>query len=433
MTEPKAKWTILTYIAAHNNLDAMGQRSLAQILDVGSSPEVRLAVLFDGETRATRYIAGEPGQPALEEDLGDWDSGDGDALLDTVRWAFEHCPAEHYGLVLWSHGSGWRPEEIEQVAAQARGDKVVSTPEATERAGQPASMALFRSTLANILTKDTPTERAICFDDGTGHSLDTLELERIASEIQIIIGQPLDLLGMDACLMANLEVAYQLRHAVHYLVASEELVPGLSWPYDTIFQELCADPELTTKELAALVVKHYAQFYSTHVPGPGGGDVTKIALDLSHMSQMVDMVGRLAAVLNADMSNQGAALWTAQASSWRQETENGKRDPNKFRFHLWDLGSLAARLADNPNADVAAAARAIAAALSAAGSAVVAEAHRGPWFDGIGGVSVYLMPPGGGQRVATRPSPEYGRLAFAQDSGWLEMLEAYYKAVPRIR
>jgi hypothetical protein len=33
----KAKWTILTYIAAHNNLDAFGKTSLHEILGVGSN------------------------------------------------------------------------------------------------------------------------------------------------------------------------------------------------------------------------------------------------------------------------------------------------------------------------------------------------------------------------------------------------------------
>ncbi len=43
-----AKWTVLTYIAAHNNLDQLGKKSLLEILDVGSTPEVVQGVLYDG-------------------------------------------------------------------------------------------------------------------------------------------------------------------------------------------------------------------------------------------------------------------------------------------------------------------------------------------------------------------------------------------------
>jgi hypothetical protein len=55
---------------------------------------------------------------------------------------------------------------------------------------------------------------------------------------------------------------------------------------------------------------------------------------------------------------------------------------------------------------------------------VLAEGHVGDWFDGIGGLSVYLMPPGG-QRIAT----SYSQLAFARHTGWDEMLAAYHAAV----
>ena len=121
MSETKATWTILSYIAAHNDLDQLGRRSLAQILSVGSTSDVQLAALYDGTLSAARCIAGKPGEPDIEEPLsGGYDSGDPCALLDTVRWAFEQCPAERYGLILWSHGSGWRPEEIEKVVCIIR-------------------------------------------------------------------------------------------------------------------------------------------------------------------------------------------------------------------------------------------------------------------------------------------------------------------------
>ena len=301
MNAEKANWTVITYIAAHNNLDTYGERSLDQILSVGSTSQVKLVALYDGTQRAARYIAGAPGIPAVQEHLDSFDSGDGDALLETVRWAYQQCPAERYALVLWSHGSGWRPEEIQDVARQARGDAAVDGKEAAERSSSPGSMALFRSTLSRILSLDKPAERAVCFDDGTGHSLDTQELDRVMQEVQKLIGHPLDLLGMDACLMATLEVAYQIRRSVHYFVASEELVPARSWPYDAILAELSAQPAMEGDQLAMAVVRHYAEFYRAHPPPSGGGDVTKIALDLSRIEQLVAPVNDLAAALTANM------------------------------------------------------------------------------------------------------------------------------------
>ena len=321
MSNQKAQWTVLTYIAAHNNLEVLGQRSLDQILSVGSTPQLKLAALYDRYNGATRYIAGEPGRAAVEEPLGHIDSGDPDVLLETARWTFEQCPAEHYALVLWSHGSGWQPEdrersagkqvfsgwtpeEMARIAHQVRGDSDVSEGETTERSKQPGSMAIFRTTLAKIFRIDDPAERAICFDDGSGHSLDTLELERVVREIHEMIGQPLDLLGMDTCVMATLEVAYQVRQHVRYLVASEELVPGRSWPYDTILGKLHSVPEKDPHDLSALIVQQYVEYYTQNQPSLNYGDVTKVALDLSRISELVQPVNKLSKALLADMDQQ---------------------------------------------------------------------------------------------------------------------------------
>jgi hypothetical protein len=418
MSPPKAQWTILIYIAAHNNLEHLGQRSLSQILGVGSTPQLNLTVLYDGPRTAARYRAGEQGLAAFEEPLANFDSGDPDALLHTARWAYMQCPAERYGLILWSHGSGWRPEEIERVAKQARGDSAVDTGESVQRAAAPGSMALFRSTLQTILKVDKPAERAICFDDGTGRSLDTLELERIAREIQIVIGKPLDLLGMDACLMASLEVAYQLRRSVSYLVASEELVPGFSWPYDTILGELCTAPERSARELAISIVQHYSEFYTVNPPAVG--DVTKVALDLSKAGELARSIDCLADTLIADMDNQADELWKAQLSTFEHESRQKKRENTKFRYHLWDAASLAARLANGAvNHAVREAAREVVTSFKA-GGAILAEAHHGAWFDGIGGVSIYLVPP-----RKQRISPFYEDLAFAKETRWHEMLKGW--------
>ena len=57
----KARWTILTYIAAHNNLAMLGKVSLNQILGVGSTPEVVHGMLYDGPGEGGRYVVGDPG------------------------------------------------------------------------------------------------------------------------------------------------------------------------------------------------------------------------------------------------------------------------------------------------------------------------------------------------------------------------------------
>jgi hypothetical protein len=422
---PKAKWTILTYIAAHNNLHFMGKRSYDQIIAVGSTPEVRHGILFDWPDGAARYIAGEPGLVEQQEQLGNYDSGDPERLIETAQWVFNRYPAERYGLVLWSHGSGWQPSEIETVARKTRGDDQVDKKESVDRSGASGSLVLFRTTLSEIVKPDDRHERSILFDDGTGHSLDTLELEKVTRSLRKSIGQPIDLLGMDACLMATLEVGYQVRSSVRYLVASEELVPGHSWPYDIIFGELRGHPQRTSAEVAISVVKEYTDYYAANPPG--AGDVTKVALDLGHIKELAEPISGLATALADDMDNQADLLWKVQVETEKKESRNGQRQPNKFSYHLWDIRAVAARLVDlTANPAVRDAAQAVVQALRPAGPAVLAEGHSGPWFAGIGGVSIFMMPPKKQERI----SPFYARLALSTDTTWAEMLRKYHAYYP---
>jgi hypothetical protein len=416
----KARWTILTYIAAHNNLAMLGKVSLNQILGVGSTPDVVHGMLYDGPGEGGRFVVGDPGTVSEQDGFEEFDGGDPDQLIATAQWLFEKHPAERYGLVLWSHGTGWQPEEIAQVAAEARPDAEAGT-ESNDRAGTPGSYALFRSTLRALQRPPARAERAILFDDGTGHSLDTLELQRVLSTIANNAGQPLELLGMDACLMASLEVAYQIRSSARAFVASPELVPGHSWPYAAIYGALRSEPAMSGTALARLVVEKYLQFYTASPPA--AGDVTKVALDLAKVDAVGAAARGLADALTQDMPRHTPVIWNVQRAAQAKEGRNGKRSPTKFDFHLWDLRSLAGGIAASTDASdaVRSAASAVAAALEP-GGAVLAEGHRGDWFDGTGGLSVYLVPPG-----IQRVSPAYRELAFAREMHWADLLTKYHE------
>ncbi|KRF42161.1 clostripain-related cysteine peptidase [Terrabacter sp. Soil810] len=413
-----ARWSVLTYIAAHNDLEPLGKVSRQQILGVGSTPEVVHGMLYDGAAGAARYVVGNAGAVRTQEVLGAFNSGDPDALIEIAKWFYGENPADRYGLVLWSHGTGWTPSEIAQVAREARPGAEPADDEATERARSSGSRALFRSTLRMILTPQREAERAVLFDDGTGQSLDTLELERVARTITEAIGKPLEFLGMDACLMANLEVAYQLRHAVRYLAASPELVPGHSWPYPAIYGDLRDNPDQDGAALARTVVDRYVAFYEANPPG--AGDVTKVGLDLGRIEEVKDATDELARALLQDMGANSGLLWSAQHATQQVESRKGARAPSKFDYHLWDLGAIAEaiRLSNDAADTVRRAAHDVHDGLRPGAGAVLAEGHLGSWFDGTRGVSIYLP-------VVERISPWYAELTFPNDTHWGDLLAAY--------
>jgi len=96
----RAKWAILVYIAARNALESVGKKTQAQIVEVGSTGEVSLSVLYDSAEGARRCIVGRRGRL---RSMNPWPTSTRDrpdALYEIAKWVSEQCPAERYGLIL---------------------------------------------------------------------------------------------------------------------------------------------------------------------------------------------------------------------------------------------------------------------------------------------------------------------------------------------
>ena len=402
-------WTFMVFMAGDNNLSAAGDADLAEMRRVGSTDRINVVVEFDnaGDAETRRYRVTRDGIDEAVESLGETDSGSPEVLSDFISWAAQNYPAERYALILWNHGGGWAPTEVDRVA------RSVASPgyngrELAERSSSPLGRVVFRSSLERIFGLANPTERAICSDDGSGHSLDTLELGKVIARGAETIGRPFDLLGMDACLMSNLEVAYQVRDHVRHIVASEENEPGDGWPYDRVLGRLVADPEMTTADLARHIVSDFVAWYQER--GHTGG-VTQAAIDLSRLDSLTGPLDVFADRLTTVMADAYSDVWQAQRRSTRFQNNT-----------LWDLGDfcsqLAARTADR---ELYHAAQAVVTALEGGnGSPVIAEQHSGDSVAGCRGITIYLAPP------MTELSRFYGELDFAADHRWLQMLEAYH-------
>ena len=403
-----AKWTVMVYLAGDNNLSNAGDNDLAEMRTVGSRDDVNIVAQFDnaGERGTHRYRIAKDRGDEKDEALAETDSGAPEVLVEFVRWAAERYPAERYALVLWNHGSGWDPLEVDRIARAVEAPDYTPR-EAGERTASTLGRVLFRTTWQRILQRPTPLERAICSDDGSGHSLDTIELARVLDEVTTILGQPLDVLGMDACLMSNLEVAYQVRPYAKFMVASEELEPNDGWPYDAVLAELIANPDLPTADLAALIVRAYVDSYvADDYPDP----VTLAALDLAQVEQLLEPLDALSEQLAARMSDVFVDVVKAE-----------RRAARFYGNTLWDIAHFCEELgAITVDPGVQAATAEVRAALQpGAGRFVVAEAHNGEPVAKCGGTTIYFAP-------MTEVSPYYDELAFAQERRWRPMLTAYH-------
>lgn len=402
----RADWTFMVYMAGDNNLSDAGDTDLEEMRQVGSNDRINVLVEFDNAgNRGTRRIyVTKDGMDEAVESLGETDSGSPEVLSSFISWAAENYPADRYALILWNHGGGWEPTEVDRIA------RSVNSPgyngrELAERSSSSLGRVMFRSSLQEIFKLSGPTERAICSDDGSGHSLDTIELGRVIASGAESIGQPFDLVGMDACLMSNLEVAYQLRDHVRYLVASEENEPGDGWPYDRILRRLVADPGMPTADFASGIVADYIDWYSA------GDIVTQTAMDLSKLSELTGPLDEFAGQLTVAMADVYTDVWKAQ------------RKATKFwRNTLWDLGHFCQEFRQvNQVAKLTDTARNVWAVLEPGdGRFLVAESHRGDKVARCRGLTIYLAPP------ITEISRYYQELDFSRNHTWAAMLESYH-------
>jgi len=409
--ENKAKWTFMVYLAGDNNLSGAGEKDLSEMSAVGSTSDVNIIAEFDriGDGHRTKRYHVQRGDINEVDDLGETDSGDPEVLCDFIRWTAQNYPADKYALVLWNHGGGWEPSEMDRIArsVESRG---YSEREVSERSASPLRRVLFRPTLKNIFSLASPEERAICSDDGTGHSLDTIELSNVLQTAVEVLDQPLDLLGMDACLMSNLEVAYQAEPYVRYVVASEENEPNDGWPYDAVLRKLANEPDSAASELATHIVTAYINSY---VERNYTGPVTQSALNLSKINSLTGPLDNLAETLINHMPEASREIWTAQRNSARF-----------WHNTLWDIAHFCEEIEQvTTDEAVREAAQRVKEVLQLGPeNFVIAESHNGEKVKRCGGVTVYLLPP------LMEISRYYADLSYAQNHRWLDMLQAYHAA-----
>jgi len=417
----KAAWTVLVYLAGDNDLDSAGVVDLGEMKRVGSSDQLNLLAQFDRagprtQTRRYRLCKGTSlGKDALMS-LGETNMGDPKVLQDFLAWGAQNYPAEHYMVVIWNHGAGWDDENIYRtvqrdlkrniaykrspVGGAARGAKG-SVPLAQVRAV--AKRKFKRALFAGTVEKAVRT-RAIAFDDDAQDFLDNIELKRVLNAARKAFGGKIDVLGMDACLMNMVEVAYQVRNAARVLVGSQEVEPTDGWPYHTVLRDLARNPAMTPAEVGKTVVERYLASYAADE------GVTQSALDLSRCTALEAAIDKLSAALIAGLPGDDARLALLQA---RQAVRD--YDTRDY-IDLVHFGQLVRR--HSGSAAIRSACEGLEAA---AGELVLASGFKGTGVKNSNGVSIYFP--------EKSISPLYAKLDFARNNQWNEMLKKYFDAV----
>ena len=136
--------------------------------------------------------------------------GTQDTLEDYLNWAVSTYPADRYMLVFWNHGGG--------------------------------------------------SNSGVCFDETADY--DGLTIHEINDALYNFTeanpGFHLDVIGFDACLMATYEMAAHMQYYADFMVASEELEPGLGWNYAWL-DALGENPALDAQGIGVAIADAYME------------------------------------------------------------------------------------------------------------------------------------------------------------------------------
>ncbi len=288
-----AKWTVMVYMAADNNLESAAIGDYEEMIQVSSTDSVRIVVQLDRHPRfdspyytnnydswddCKRFLVQEGSTPIpanADESLGEVNMANPDVLKDFIVWCSTAYAADNYALILWNHGGGWRSR--------------------TSRSGP---------------------QYDVCQDDTSdGDILYNHEVREaiVASGI----GSNLKLVGFDACQMQMLETIYELRGLTDIVVGSEENEPGPGWPYTDILDYLVGHPTSTAQDWGTAIVDSYGMYYSSNPCCFNGSyapdDITLSSYDMTKLNDLTDAIDALADQITTglDIWYEGDVRWSA--------------------------------------------------------------------------------------------------------------------------
>ena len=353
-------------------------------------------------SKTTRYQLTKGQASSLSKDakqkLGNQNTGDPKSLIDFVSWVAANYPADRYALVLWNHGQGWDDTDIFE------GERSGSRRRPRSNAFR---HAFFRRTVEKAAAAARHTDhttRAILIDDNSKDFLDNVEMQKVAKAAVAKFGGKIDLFGMDACLMNQIEVAYQLRKQAAFIVGSELTEPLDGWPYDRILAKLAKKPTMDPGELATTIVDDYIASYKSD-----GGPVTQSAVAVGHIEAVATAIDALGTALLASMGSP-AAKETIQIARLKTQHFDDNLNANVDLRHFCELLDSA-----NVPGAIKAAAQGVRAALD---SYVLKSGHLGVNVANAKGVSIYFP--------QDQISPLYKKhLDFAKKNSWTKFLNAF--------
>ncbi|HEX3480116.1 MAG TPA: clostripain-related cysteine peptidase [Kofleriaceae bacterium] len=257
-----ATWNLVIYAIAG---DAAEHQAVLHAIDdmraALTTDQCHIAVQVMAKGQTTRYWISSQDKDHTEVLPDVVDASHQASLTGFLNLAARRLPAGATALTLWAHGSGLdHLHDYRKKPGGPGGGGLGGAPTeqphgllATDQAARlrtPYGRALSpRGRLTAWLPRHPGYGCRWGPDPNTGRFLTNVTMKKA---IAASLGGHVDLLAINACWMATLEVEYELRDAAPAIVASQ--VYAKPWPYRAIVEALSRRPVQTAEQLAQTIV-----------------------------------------------------------------------------------------------------------------------------------------------------------------------------------
>ncbi len=261
-------------------------------------------------------------------------------------------------------------------------------------------------------------------------ALSIQDLRSVLDSAKGKLGHPIEIVGMDSCLMSMIEVGYELRDSALYLVGAEGFARNAGWPYNEILSAMKEDPTIPPDMLSRQIVKEYIQFYAPYTVA--GVSVDQTALSLESMEALESPIRNLATLLSKKLIAENAT-WQEKQKADPQAVRkvSDRKVENAVLLAHWraqsykleqyvDLKDFCELLRDGcEDGEVVEACNGI---LDVFKQVVLLSCYSGSAFQYSQGLSIYFP---WTKADLDRTLPFYEELAFAKATRWGEFLRFY--------
>lgn len=211
--------TVMVYMCGTDleSRSKMATKDLQEMIDADLSRDVNLLIYTGGckqwQNSAVSsknnqiWKVEDGGIKCLDKNMGNKSMTDPDTLTEFIKWCNRKYPANRNSLIFWDHGSG--------------------------------------------------TVKGFGYDEkfASSGSMNLSEINKALTKANV----KFDFVGFDACLMATTENALMLSKHADYMIASEELEPGIGWYYTDWLTELSEDTSMPTLEVGQKIIDDFVE------------------------------------------------------------------------------------------------------------------------------------------------------------------------------